>query len=594
MDTDRLRQIAEKIRRLTQTDIDLHQIKGLEQLADYEDCPTNEAGESAPSSDAPTSLVRESSAPSILPMSDAKKDRERQKQPPFPHIVLISQKVRDIKLPPNGALETHMGTLRSLLRERSFIPGDKVPAEITPTRVADGDVIANLSGRFLSSGPGTELHIAQHFPLGLQDYRGPMDVESLFSSVKGARVDDGGNIQNMIVNMALALVDCEEFRGKIHLTVASSSDPFARMPESVAARLRDVCKVYHLPLPDRICIHAPWERDGHSGTLAIASEPERTDRALEKLLETEPAFAKAFARATCFVSSDCIHRQLETAATPPYVELVNASTAFRSLVAAESYSRTVLLPMNNGEASDVCKLLLQRGLEVELEKIERPAFPPPLTTSGDEIDWEALQQLDESIDRFVSYIPLRNHSYTCPITFGADGGLLIGSGQNQIACFVSTPSLEGEKRLVEEFGNSDQIDWGRVHEVGAGDAAAVPIAFFNTIDPRVIIKPYLEGREPRNAELSDFASTLFVNLVARIAGAFLVRTVDTHWSNVRSGGFHSILIEAAREAVSVARGNVKRLSHPVLCEVKRWGMKVVVWRPGKVAFPNRRQLLATA
>src|SRR5437867_10499301 len=51
------------------------------------------------------------------------------------------------------------------------------------------------------------------------------------------------------------------------------------------------------------------------------------------------------------------------------------------------------------------KVLLQRGLEEELDNIERPPFPSPLSTSGNQIDPAALLELDRSIDLLTRYIP---------------------------------------------------------------------------------------------------------------------------------------------------------------------------------------------
>jgi hypothetical protein len=371
------------------------------------------------------------------------------------------------------------------------------------------------------------------------------------------------------------------------VTVASSSDPFQSLPADLAASLHQLIDVYRLDIPDRLANHVPYDADGQTGTLVIASEPSRTNGTLAKLLTEEAGFAAAFRKATCFVSADPIYDQLPGSATPPYRTVVNASTAFRSLTAAESYNRAVLLPMNNGEASDVCKLLLQRGLEEELENIERPPFPSPLTTSGEAIDPAGLKDLDRSIDLFTRYIPLCRPGFTCPISFGEQAGLIVGAGHETHACFTSTPSPQGERAIIEAFGDPARVLWDRTYEVGAGDAVATVITLFNAFRPQTFLAAQMKEREKENWQLSELAATVFVGLLGRLAGAFLVRTQDTYWSNIRPEVFPALLDEATVTALDIARCMVKRLQAPAIGEATRWGIKVVVWRPGSVAYPDR-------
>ena len=507
-----------------------------------------------------------------------------------PHILLVSQKVKDIKLPFHPELARQMAELRRLLRERSFIPGDKVPATLIPLRIKpDGVVVATLKGQIFSRFPSSRVVIEQEFKLFPSGYDGPLDVESIFASAPGARLDCGGNVQNMIVNLALAVLHASEpAEGRrLRMTIASSSDPFEGMPDALAASLREKCEIFRLDIPDRVAIHVPWAEDDQAGTLAITSEPERTDKSLERLIVEHDAFRKAFRGATAFVSTDPIYDQLRAHARPPFSTVINASTAFRALVASESYSRAVLLPMNNEEAGDVCKLLLQRGLEQELAQVARPPFPSPLNTSGEEIDAEALAELNNSLGLFMTYVPLRHPSLTCPITFGANGGLIIGAGQETLACFTSTPSSAGEKHLLEQFGDPGSIVTDRKFEAGAGDAAASIVAFFNTVDPRLFVRRPMEGREKEDRLLSELATAIFVCSLSRIAGNFVIRTSQTNWSNIDKRAFSRLLSDVASEALQLARSMVKKVHGPVLGELKKWGIKVVVWKPTAITYGGR-------
>jgi hypothetical protein len=507
-----------------------------------------------------------------------------------PHILLVSQKVKDIKVPRNGELEKHVYDLRRWLIKHGFIAElDKVPATVTPQSVKDGVLWADIHGRFLGSDLEIHPHIDIGFPLMLKDYAGPLEVETIFSNVEGVEIGDGGNIQNMIVNLALALHYATRDPDKgppITISVASSSDPFARLPPDLADQLRRVCNVFTLDIPDRFAIQVPYEGEGHRGILAITSEPKRTNDALGPLLRNDDAFRAIFKEANCYVSADPIYEHLRRPyKDPPFTVVINATTAFRSLVASESFGRTVLLPMNQGEAGDVSKLLLQRGLEEELEKIERPPFPSPLNTRGDAIDIEALRVLDESVHKFTSYIPIRHPSFACPISFGASGGLIIGAEHDVLACFTSTPSEAGENILVDDYGDAAEVR-SELEVVGAGDAVATIMTLFNVLDPRLFVLPHLEGRELKDRSLSELAGTIFVCALGRIVGSFLLRTRRTHWSTIRGEKFLALLDDVAKESLVAARQMLKALHAPAIAEIKKWGIKTVVWRPGRIAYPE--------
>jgi hypothetical protein len=226
-------------------------------------------------------------------------------------------------------------------------------------------------------------------------------------------------------------------------------------------------------------------------------------------------------------------------------------------------------------------------LEQELAQITRPPFPSPLNTSGDQIDDEALTELNHSLGLFMTYVPLRHPSLTCPITFGASGGLIIGAGQETLACFTSTPSAAGESNLLEQFGDPGHIVTDRKYEAGAGDAAASIVAFFNTVDPRLFVRRPMEGREKEDRLLAELATAIFVCSLSRIAGNFVIRTTQTNWSNIDKRAFSRLLTDVAAEALQLARSLVKKVHVPVLGELKKWGIKVVVWRPTTIPYSDR-------
>ncbi len=519
------------------------------------------------------------------------------------HIVLVSQKVKDIKLPPSDALESEMGQLRRGLRKRAYIAGDKVPADLKPQHVDDQGVLyADIDGKELSSDLDLTVHVK--FPLALKGYqKGPTDdVEEICSHAKDVRIDDGGNVQNMAINLLYVLAD-EQLRAflqrggyELKVTIASSSDPFAKVPPQTAQLFHGICSWHQLNLKDRFAIQAPWQDAGKKGTLAITSEPKRTGDALVALANGDAAFANACQSATCFVSSDPLYDHLGKVTQPPYTYLLNASSAFRTFAATESYAQSVLLPMNNDEAGEVSRVLLQRKLAEELSAIERPPFPSPFKPNGKDVDPDALAVLDRSTEMLATYIPLKRYvgrlGIASPITFGKEGGMVVGTGHEEVVCFTTTPHPDRELQLLEEFGDPTLVERTRLLEVGAGDSAATINMFFATVDPAIFLHPHLIGREREDRTLLDIATTMFVSVLSRIGGNFVVRNQQTNWSNIKTNAFLPLFQATAKGALAAARTMMLRYKSDQIAqgEIKRWGIQVLVWKLRSVAYPQHDAL----
>ncbi len=353
-----------------------------------------------------------------------------------PHMLFVSQKVIDIKTPLDlPDLPRRIGELRAYLHKYAFIPADKFTGDLTPNEIDDsGNLRCQLTGSSLGSTPnGVQPAIRLILPLGLNNYDGELRIKDVFSAIKGTTIEDGGNIQNMLLNvLVLANALSREYPAfdshNLLITTATSSDPFQRLDPQMANLFRERVNVYPLGMPDRFAAHLPYEHAGSHGIMAITSEPKQTYESLLALLSANAQFGKAFSSATCFVSSDPFFQILPTHAMAPYAYFINASTAFRGLVAVNAYGYNALLPMNQGEAGEVCKLMLSRARGTELDKTETPRLPSPLTIKGDGIDPSALEILDNSIDMFSRHNPFFQHaegfSFACPISFGSEGGLV--------------------------------------------------------------------------------------------------------------------------------------------------------------------------
>lgn len=513
-----------------------------------------------------------------------------------PHMLFDSQIVVDIKPPQNlHKAAVRVGHLYTFLKGHVFIPAEKFTGDLTVNKVsADGTVEFQLTGSSMGAQTldGIQPSIQLTLPLGLAASPAERNVQDVFSALPGTVVEDGGNVQNMLLNtlmLAEALAPkYPEFDGShLHISAVSSSDPFRRVAPSLGQRFQDRVRVYPLGLPDRHAILLPYEREGQRGILSITSEPALTSPALRELARENEQFAKALSSSNCFVSADPLFELLPSHAVPPYAMVVNAATALRALVALQAYNTCALLPMNDGEAGEVCRLMLSRACSTELTDTQAPRFPSPLSLSDDSIDAQALKTLDASLDMFARYNPpFRNAhglGFACPISFGREGGLIIGTNHRVVACFSSILSAEGERKLFDEYG----FPWlDKLHETGAGDSVAAVNSLFNTVLPDTLILPLLEGRETANRDLLSLADALFVSTLGRLVGNLLIRTTMTNLTGVNIDALSRLLDDAASECVKLARKLVKLLPNPTFGALEKWGIRFAVWTPRQVIFPN--------
>jgi len=503
-----------------------------------------------------------------------------------PHMLFVSQEVIDIKIPIEiPELAKNIGDLREYLQVHSLIPGDKFTGNLAPIEIdKQGNLRCELSGGSLDSRTPSLQTVIQHIlPLKLNSYDGEWNLQDIFSTIEGISIKHGGKIHNMLLN-TLILIEALSLNYPIFnndnllITTATSGDPFDKLNPKICSIFRDRVDTHHLSMPDRSAVHLPYEYSDRRGVMAITSEPMQTSEFLHKLIADSERFARTFRSATCFVSSDPFFQMLPSHALAPYAYVINSSPALRALVAVSAYGTNALLPMNQGEAREVCKLMLSRARGTELDQTETPRFPSPLTIKEDAIDPTSLGILDSSIDMFSRYNPFfqraEGFSFACPISFGPEGGLIIGMNKGPIACFTSTLSKQGEKRLFDEysFPVSEEI-----HKTGAGDSVAAVVALFNTVSPEVLIVPYLEGKETHNRDLKHLASTIFVSCLSRILGNLQIRTAKTNLTHLKIESLVSLIEDVAKESVAHARKNLKLLSDSVFGVIEKWDIKVALW-----------------
>jgi hypothetical protein len=207
------------------------------------------------------------------------------------------------------------------------------------------------------------------------------------------------------------------------------------------------------------------------------------------------------------------------------------------------------------------------------------------------VDADRLHQLDQSLWRLATYNPpyrrYQRQTFNYPVTFGEEGGLVAGTTglEAPLVCFTSTPEEAKAMGLVESCAPGSSGP-GEKHEMGAGDAAATVVTLFNVVDPASLIAPCLLGREVQNRGFRELAATVFVSVMSRMAGLFVVKTKRCVWSNIRRDRFPALLEAVARESVAVARTLSSAPSGGArVGEIAEWGVRVLIWRLGSVCNP---------
>lgn len=534
-----------------------------------------------------------------------------------PELLVVSQAVQDIKFGGGNRsqeLARTIGRLRSGLQKRAYIPGNKLNAEwrshgLTP----DGNLELDIYGGMLQGSDlqdGLNVHVFHEIPLDLKpnaEIGTPLPElgELLKNSCNDVDTDLGGNSQNMAMNLSLLLLS-ERFAGRYRLNVLTSSDPFRYLRSDVRDRIQQLiergdigCRI--LPnIPDRLSIQMPWQDGNEGGDFALTTEPLETGRVLDVMNGSNAEIRRLFQSARGFISSDPLFDQIGKYGNPrnKYFYMNNASTAFRSMVANMSYGKDVYLPMNMKEAVDVARVFEQRGAEREAHEIKDLPFPSPIAANGHDVDIRSLTELDHALWLMRQYNPphpgFGGVSFNYPITFGAEGGLVAGSGDHQhLMCFTSCVRPDRECALIERYGDSSETVWSdKPLDMGAGDAAATIVALFNTVSPSEFILPHMEGRESARADLMQASMTVFVSAASRIAGAFLIRTKKTHWANIDISQFGDLFDEIGRHSLAVARDAIRSTSRPYHHGMLQpWGMGAVTWSLGSVAHPTPRELV---
>ena len=153
-------------------------------------------------------------------------------------------------------------------------------------------------------------------------------------------------------------------------------------------------------------------RPAGQGLCQSRRSPKRTNEPLGRLLSECEDLRYELEHSQCFVSADPIFEHVTGRGSGSGMAVINGTTAFRPMVAVESLNHSCLLPMNEIEASDVCRAIVQQRFDEDFT----PEFPAPIT--GGRVDRPALELLDNTLDMFRRFVPVGNHTFSCPITFG--------------------------------------------------------------------------------------------------------------------------------------------------------------------------------
>jgi hypothetical protein len=496
---------------------------------------------------------------------------------PNASIICASQIVRDHKLPPTEAL-IGVGTELSRFCRDHELGAGKLAADVLIARL-DRDGVAEIEMVLTTTGD-IRMSIRQRWPLRLIGYDGPLDPENVLAAVPGASTGCGGGATNVGSNLVLfgaALRALPESPSTISLALAASGPALASLPPEVRRAADGFVSEVDLSMGSRRAVHMPLSRVDPA-TLLVVSRPEPVAPKIEERLSRDPRLREALATADVVVSGDSLWDVFRRAGLPVSDKtfLINPATALRDPAANEAFGRGVILPVNAHEAPRACDIYLRRARRGAPDIHGAPVFASPFANGG--FSRAAFRELDHSLGLLLSLNPpagrVGRDVYGCPVTFGAGGGVVVSSGDDDLACFTGVPDPDGA-RVLAGYADPDRVHTdSRPTDAGAGDGDATITALANAVDPRDFIRRHARaGIAEKEIRL---AALVFVGVLGRLTSALILMTTDT-FMPIQPQRLATLLDDVARSVVIALRKAMASRGGDSF-RVEPWGIDVAVWR----------------
>ncbi len=472
--------------------------------------------------------------------------------------------------------------LDSLRKHTTFIPlgKDKTVANIDLTHCDIGTTLP-LTLRF---GKPDDAYL-KPFELPLPPQFRGKKVRDLHDALQQmSRMDPGGNVPNMIRNLAHIMGSPSAPRG-MTIDLYSTDEPlFQVWFSSLSQQTRDRIRLTLIDVPARKGLHLPYSSDDPSkhGTLGIGTPLHSTIHSMEE------HFPRLI---TCnhVLVSESLHSLVKKKADKEqYHEFQDPSTAFREQCAIESYNHMLnggmhmpVVTMNDEEMIEYLTSLEKRR-DAPLSVNQPLTFAAPFDGQR-QLNDVTMQQVSNTFERYFACVTPRPHTtlhFPLNVSCGSRGGYHIACTPKgtRFAIFSSTPrSTEGAQRMLSTIGKNDDISLEKSYVMGAGDAVATVLSLAHLWDIPEMLRTHANKTHPLDARFIETASIIFVSLLSRFVGEMVFHSDRCDWTSVPQELFPDIVRRVAEKSLDAATHVWGRTEKPQQVRENEWDMDIAIW-----------------
>lgn len=495
--------------------------------------------------------------------------------------------IPDSAIDPQELLESRAASkrlLESLRTHTTFVPPnkDKTVADI---ELRSNEIGARLALMFQFGKPDDPFYKPFDLPLP-KALRGQSATDLHDALRRIARVEPGGNIPNMVRNIAHVMGTSIAPRD-LEIDLYSTKDSVFQewmdsLPEETRARIR----LTLISPPPRKGLHLQYDGSGtRVETLGIGTPMHSTIR------DTQEHFANLISCNHVLVSESLTSLVNSDVFRAGYWEFQNPSSAFADQCPLETYNHMLnrgkhipFIARNDGEMADYITSLERRRAAPTSEPPQRISFAP-VFDGNRRIHTRSIADVTTSFQRYFACItpkPENELYFPISVSCAEHGGYHIAcstSGDKYVV-YSSVPhhAGKGSERILSMIGNNDDIHIKHQLTMGAGDAVASVLSLTHLWDLQGAMRTFARKTDPLDARFIETASMIFVSLLSRVAGGVLYHSVRCDWSSIPKEAFAKIVQKTARKSLDLAGQTWKALPAITTARESDWDIDVAMWR----------------
>ncbi len=419
------------------------------------------------------------------------------------------------------------------------------------------------------------------------------NYSSLHEALKAiSRVDPGGNVPNMVRNLAHA-IECGVAPEGQTIDLYTTSDPeFERWFDEQSSKVHERIHKTLLSVPARKGLHLQYARDdGATGTMGIGTRMHST------LTDMERHVRRLAGNNHNLVSESLYELTRGKPELGQYQEFQNPSTAFRQQCGFQNYSHTFMegkqiptISMNTDEMVEYVR-------SVEIRRDAPNSSNEPVDVNDSSLLFAApldksrtlhpttITMVNESFNRYfvaVSPKPQNTIHFPVNVSCGEFGGYNIAclpKGQDRIVVYSSVPhSKDGAAKILDMVGPNPDIDIRKQQTMGAGDSVATVLSLAHVWDVMEMLKQEAKPQHPLEDRFYEIASAIFVSLLSRVAGEVLYHSDCCDWSSVPAEAFHTIIHTTMQKSLDQATMFWRNIGAPMQTRENDWDVDIAMWK----------------